>query len=1601
MKNKIGLGLLAGMGAGLSLLTLAAPNAKAQTATYASSRRQIKACVLIPSKNAPLFPPYAFYELDSRTDIKPGEWDILNPLAFSTLSGAGFQRWSGNSGASTDGYFAQNAPLAKNMAPYWEADLSVISDDDLRKMDIALLPLSGPIQLTDVERERLIRFVDGGGVLWVELEANGFGINNFIFDISNGGAGSPSFYHPLLNFPNVLSGYDVARITAGAGSASFPNTTYMYPVTTGGSIAAGDYGAGHIIVSSSPIAKNINFEITNSGQNIRSAPQFDSDLKFLANMIAWSSAAPTQGSNARRTGSTGERVGTRLGEKWTWANIPNGLNIPSNPMVGKGSGAVIYKGLVFYVDSSNILHAFARDPGTVNGGNIADFSKYGTPYNEMFNSTKPVFSSGRVSTPTVATVIDSKKNPQDYVAVTNEAGNTAIYKFGNGGFSPNPFLSPAATGGGALPGTIPVPSPIFSEGLFFAVTSAPANTGTTGVWRIVPLNTDGTNAFQSGGGDAVAPYANTTNGAAFAGMPDLTGPISAGYIKDNATGAVDKVIYCPTIPPTLGPNMQSFGVIAAMWFNTKAEPLTPFVIAKGRNFAFKADGDRSKAPWYLGGAGDALNPVLHITHRDLATGALTYATLNYPADFAVVRGGLTLAQDPNNPTKPLPSAETDVVLNTALGDGDEVHADYTLNWPGNNMTDGSGGPVAMTANDMRVIGRAYFTAAPTLSPGGGAGTIQTVANIIGGVAISQQDLAIFNTTFTGGVNGNTGRIYGLREQYGNSAISRSATGTKGIGTQVAWTFSPEPSKGTLSNFPSRLRDNDTYSGLGTGTYLTNFTPVGSPAIANDTVYVVGTANNSQATVIMALRANPSMTITLGANSGIPQPLPIGWEVRIFNRAQQQGDTDWFNQAPHLLPSQFTLDPDSGNISIFDCRLSDGNVLNLGEPIVIGVQPTQVIGPKGAVSPPPIIVILPNPNNPNEISPLDNLAWFMAIPTTAKNALPPNLQGISPSSGPSIIGDSLYFGTTNGGIASVDLRGFGQQHYLHVTNPPLNNNGSLGGYDNSDSNLRVHLMLPQIGNQPPIGGLGASLEPPTGTERTLVMGMPQGLTVFDSRATLIADGTRLLEVDYGGNALWTMDSTLSYVFDGSGNSVTTKTNLARPGVAHRIGQDQFFFADTNNNRVTLADRGGKTLWELTSFNNDMGFVPPGYPLTLNAPTDVEFHQDNYPGYTISSPKGAFAYSGDVVVNRYLVADSGNFRLLEIIDILDAKTGNPITLTDGAGDKAFMQRQVTFVSKSLGEQNLKHRYRTIQEFAVPNPNGGSPTLYIVSAIANTARSTTGGNVSALTAAGSNQEGLGGSVEVLRRDLVNYQNDGAPYAVFTSLILPQTSNGALVMTGGKVAIKAYVPLNNVTYCKGFYVASADEGQNSSAAYPLNQFHYQYMIADSSGCYVVNSNGVILWMLTSADYFNMTGRPLRASSIQRLTQTDINIGPGIMDGRPWYPRFLITNRYEGPDSLPELINVSPSILGRGQIHGEVFEIRSLDYEQKGAYGGMIYNGALVPTLGGPVAITWLFPNEKKNVFYPTKPPTLYSIERFIGNPNNATSTSLLQQPTYAERTN
>ena len=738
---------------------------------------------------------------------------------------------------------------------------------------------------------------------------------------------------------------------------------------------------------------------------------------------------------------------------------------------------------------------------------------------------------------------------------------------------------------------------------------------------------------------------------------------------------------------------------------------------------------------------------------------------------------------------------------------------------------------------------------------------------------------------------------------------------------------------------------------------------------------------------MALRANPPMTFSL-ASAGVSLPLEIGTIVKIFNRPPNAGEplATWFQNAPQLLrDTNFSLDPANGTVTITDSTLTDpltpgsANALNTWEPLIIGTlnpATTIVDATTGAPMPAPPVAYPPLRNR-DGIGPLDNLVWFMAIPQ-GDSFLPTLTKLQDPTSGPSIMGNTLYYCAGNSGIVAVDTRGNGTQHFVHITNPIYDSNANPGDnldkLNNSDSNLRVHIL-------PGTGGGGAMLEPPIGTERTLALNLPVGITALDARPTLISDNNRLLEVDYGGNALWTLDATIATLTAANGDSVTSRTNLARPSVAHRIGLDQFFIADTNNNRVTLANRGGATQWEMATFSNDLGFIAPNAPLTLNGPTDVEFHQDTFKTFTVYSKDGvALTYNSPCLVNRYLIADSGNFRLLEVLDVLDAQSGDPVKVNG-----ITLSRQCSFVSRSLGEQNLRHRYRTIQEFNTFDNNGDPMDTYIVSAVANTARSTTEG--ASLNASGGNQEGLGGSIEILHRDFTKPANDGAIYAVFSSLKLPSKDKSAVTL----------VPLNNVTFCKGFY--------DPNPLLPTTQ-NYQYIIADGNGCYVVDSTGTILWRLTSDQYQAMTGRPLRASSIQRLAQADYD-----STTKTWYHRYLITNRYEGPDAIGDLsgIKANKKNIEPGQIHGEVFEIKGINYDPtKGGYdgSGSLYLGGVngtVLALNPDSPLTWLFPNERQvkysirglNALITDK----FGIERSVGSSEGATTTYLPQQPSFAER--
>ncbi|MFX8676865.1 hypothetical protein ABTM32_22765, partial [Acinetobacter baumannii] len=74
-------------------------------------------------------------------------------------------------------------------------------------------------------------------------------------------------------------------------------------------------------------------------------------------------------------------------------------------------------------------------------------------------------------------------------------------------------------------------------------------------------------------------------------------------------------------------------------------------------------------------------------------------------------------------------------------------------------------------------------------------------------------------------------------------------------------------------------------------------------------------------------------------------------------------------------------------------------------------------------------------------------------------------------------------------------------------------------------------------------------------------------------------------------------------------------------------------------------------------------------------------DRTKGTTYSSA-GGYYYA-----IHYLIADSGNYRALEVVDAYDAN-GNILTVTPSGGGTAIpMYRQVVFTTRTLAEQNAR--------------------------------------------------------------------------------------------------------------------------------------------------------------------------------------------------------------------------------------------------------------------------------------------------------------------------
>ena len=232
------------LSAALGLLALGA-TAAAQTQGYVQKTKTIRAAVLLLASDHPaaaipqggttyLYPqtaaPFAFYNLDSVPGAKPDGWSFVNPYAAGVVTREIRRRYGeiygvdaespGNANPTTAfPVAAVDQPISKRHGPYWTVELSKLSETQIASYDILLVAPKYYLQLNSVERDRLRRFVDGGGVLWVDLLAAG--ATGGLFDPMNNlpvslqprlgvtGAAYRDVASPVLNGPRTVSDSDL------------------------------------------------------------------------------------------------------------------------------------------------------------------------------------------------------------------------------------------------------------------------------------------------------------------------------------------------------------------------------------------------------------------------------------------------------------------------------------------------------------------------------------------------------------------------------------------------------------------------------------------------------------------------------------------------------------------------------------------------------------------------------------------------------------------------------------------------------------------------------------------------------------------------------------------------------------------------------------------------------------------------------------------------------------------------------------------------------------------------------------------------------------------------------------------------------------------------------------------------------------------------------------------------------------------------------------------------------------------------------------------------------------------------------------------------
>ena len=477
--------------------------------------------------------------------------------------------------------------LSKNFAPYWEVFLDSASAEQLQQYDVLLLPIMGVPRLTTSEREKIRRFLDKGGVLWVDL-TNAASIADTVnsipgpFVVENSGVTQlVSIFHPLMSSPNQLSvrdlslasdstsGFAARRFVPGdlsgnlvgalGGLASESNEWDPVAVTVANTnlftIATQKIGDGYVVLTTRGISQALN--LTSSGgpnQGFQAGTPSNNEVavaaqKIAVNIINLAANYTSPGGGGRNDNSVAKSVQAPAIKRFT-AETPFAFTGPTGVGGDRSdtSTPVLFNGRVITTQGDRVVvydslpnRNFDRDSsGNPDDGFIDPVP--GEPEDIIWYSQSM---GSKLSSPTVIENPGSAFGDVEQVWVRDANSNVYVFSLNSGGADLGPVFT-VAPPGNTQPLNDAVTPVTHHEGLVFINDYQTDNTGR--VW-VVDAKTG-----------SKAPNGLTDWGVySVGGMGRPTAAPTVGYITiDDNSGGNDRVVYVGSAEPgTQAPTISS------------------------------------------------------------------------------------------------------------------------------------------------------------------------------------------------------------------------------------------------------------------------------------------------------------------------------------------------------------------------------------------------------------------------------------------------------------------------------------------------------------------------------------------------------------------------------------------------------------------------------------------------------------------------------------------------------------------------------------------------------------------------------------------------------------------------------------------------------------------------------------------------------------------------------------------------------------------------------------------------------------------------------------------------------------------------------------